>query len=336
MMPSEKAGLMRALVCEACGQPGRLSVRSVPRPTFGASDVLIDVHAATVNFADTLMIAGTYQTKTAPPFIPGLEAAGVIETAPRGAVARPGDRVVATLWHGGFAEVARAAASETFVIPGRMSFEIAATLPSTYASAGLALTDVARLGPGETLLVHGAGGGAGLAAIEIGKAIGARVIAVASTQHKQALARAAGADNVLSSGAADWPDTVRALTGERGVEVCFDPVGGAIVDPSLSALGWGGRYIVFGFASGDVPPIQANRLLVKNRAMLGTSLRHYRLHRPDRLEAMMARLFAWWEVGVIRPAITASFPLDQTATALDDLAGRRARGKIIIYPKASA
>lgn len=209
--------------------------------------------------------------------------------------------------------------------------DIAAALPSTYASAGLALLDVARIEAGEILLVHGAGGGAGLAAIQIGKAVGARVIAVASTDEKRALARDAGADLVLSSDSLDWSTQARVFTGERGVDVCFDPVGGAIADASLSALGWGGRYLVFGFAARDGQKIPANRLLVKNRAMLGSSLRYFRLYRPDRLRAMMTRLFNWWEAGLITPMITRSYPLERAPQALNDLAARRASGKIAIH-----
>ncbi len=324
---------MRALVCEAWGPPAALSIRRIARPIAASADVVIDVHVATANFADFLMVAGNYQTRPVLPFVPGLEAAGVIRAAPSGSLVRPGDRAVAVLWHGGFADQARAAAAETFVIPARMPFEIAATLPSTYCSAGLALVEVARLEPGETLLVHGAGGGAGSAAIQIGKSIGARVIAVANTTEKQILARNGGADLVLSSAEEGWVDAIRPFTGERGVDVCFDPVGGSIADPSLSALGWGGRYVIFGFASGDMPSIRPNRLLVKNRALLGSSLRHFRMHRPDRLRAMMERLFTWWEAGLIKPMISRRYPLERAAEALIEIAARRALGKIAIHVK---
>jgi NADPH2:quinone reductase len=288
------------------------------------------VRAATVNFADLLMIAGRYQTRPALPFTPGLDAAGVIESAPRGSTVRAGDRAVAILWHGGFAEQACAAATETFGIPAGMSFEIAAALASSYVSVGLALIDVARLEAGETLLVLGGGGGAGVAAVQIAKAIGARVVALAGTAEKQALAARAGADLVVPSTSPDWLDRVRAFVGERGSEVCFDPVGGTRSSEALSALGWGGRHIVFGFAAGEAPVIPASRLLVKNRAMLGASLRYFRRYRADRLHAMMAQLFAWWEQGRIAPTITRRYPLARAAEGLCDLAAGRAAGKIVV------
>lgn len=321
---------MRALTCRSWGSPESLSVEQIARPLASSSDVRIDVRAATVNFADLLMIAGRYQTRPDLPFTPGLDAAGVIETAPLGSRLRPGDRAVAILWHGGFAEQTCAAVTETFAIPADMSFEVAAALASSYVSAGLALVDVARLEAGETLLVLGAGGGAGVAAVQIAKAIGARVVALAGTAEKQALAAQAGADLVLSTASPDWLDQVRAFTGGRGVEVCFDPVGGTRSSEALSAVGWGGRHIVYGFAAGEAPTVPASRLLVKNRAMLGASLRYFRRDRPGRVHAIMAQLFAWWEDGLIAPAITRRYPLSRAAEALCDLAAGRAAGKIVI------
>ncbi|MGC6329026.1 NADPH:quinone oxidoreductase family protein [Rhizorhabdus sp. FW153] len=321
---------MRALICESWGLPEDLCVREIPPPIADGPNVQIDVRAATVNFADILMIAGRYQTRPDLPFTPGLDAAGVVRTAPPGSSLRTGDRVVAILWHGGFAEQTCAADAETFPIPDAMPFDTAAVLASSYVSAGLALVDVARLQAGETMLVLGAGGGAGVAAVQIAKALGARVVALAGTPEKRALAAQAGADLVVPSTAADWRDQVGAFVGDRGADVCFDPVGGARSSEALSMLGWGGRHIVFGFAAGEVPVVPANRLLVKNRAMLGVSLRYFRRYRADRLHAMMAQLFDWWWAGLIAPVVTRRYSLERAAEALSDLAAGRAAGKLVI------
>lgn len=321
---------MRAVVCGKWGTPDDLCVSDVPEPLPRENEVVIEVAVCTANFADVLMIGGNYQTRPTLPFTPGLEAAGTIVHAPPQSSFRKGDRVAAFLWHGGFAEKACAAELETFAIPPTMPFEDAAALTSTYASAALAIVHGGRLEPSATLLVLGAGGGAGSAAVQIGKAIGARVIAVASNPEKQSLARDCGADLVIGSFEADWQARIMSDTGGCGVNVCFDPVGGRPFSDSLSALAWGGRYIIFGFASGEVPAIKLNRLLVKNRAIVGSSLRHYRLHDPARLQEMVAQLFAWWEQGHLRPCITQRYPLDGTAAALRSIAERRAIGKIAI------
>jgi NADPH:quinone reductase len=326
---------MRAVVCGRWGTPDDLSVSDVAEPVPGDNEVIIDVAVCTANFADVLMIGGNYQTRPALPFTPGLEAAGTLIHAPSRSSLRKGDRVVAFLWNGGFAEKARAAAVETFAIPPGMPFEDAAALTSTYASAALAIVHEGRLKPSDTLLVHGAGGGAGSAAVQVAKALGARVIAVASNQEKQSLARDCRADLVIGSDEADWQRRIMSDTKRRGVDLCFDPVGGRALSESLSVLAWGGRYIVFGFASGQAPAIKLNRLLVKNRAVLGFSLRHYRLHDPARLKAMMSQLFLWWDQGLLRPCITQRYPLDGTAAALRSIAERRAVGKIAILVKES-
>lgn len=322
---------MRAIVCTHYGKPDDLGLHCVADPLPKEEEVAIEVAVCTANFADVLMVSGAYQTRPSLPFTPGLEAAGTIAYAPPKSNFRKGDRVVAFLWHGGFAEKACASAAETFAIPSEMSFETAAALASAYASAALAIVHVGRLETLETLLVHGAGGGAGSAAVQIGKALGARVIAVASTPEKLSLARDCGADLTVGCLEADWKARVMDYSGERGVDVCFDPVGGKVFDPSLSTLGWGGRYVVFGFASGEIPEIMANRLLVKNRAVLGSSLRHFRLHKPALLREMMALIFAWWEHGQVRPRITQRLPLDRTMDAMRSIAERRALGKIAIF-----
>lgn len=276
------------------------------------------------------MIGGTYQTRPPLPFVPGLEAAGTIASAPAGSGFQAGDRVVAFLWHGGYAEQAVAAARETFLIPAGVSFETAAGLTSAYASTALALHRVGRLMPSQVLLVLGASGGVGLAAVQIGKAMGATVIAVASTTDKLAIAREAGADYAISHGDRDWKEQVLAAAGPSCVDVCIDPVGGPLFDQALSTLGWGGRYVLVGFAAGQVPQIPANRLLVKHRAVLGSSLRYFRFHDPSALRETMKQLFEWYAQRKIAPRITGRLPLSMTAEGLRALAERRATGKIVV------
>ncbi|MBZ4329262.1 NADPH:quinone oxidoreductase family protein [Corallococcus sp. AS-1-12] len=322
---------MRAIVCGTWGGPEQLTLAEVPEPVPKPDEVKIDVHACSVNFADLLMIGGTYQTRPSLPFVPGLEAAGTIASAPEGSGFQPGDRVVAILWHGGYAEQAVASVRETFLLPAGVSFDVAAALTSAYVSTALALIRVAHLKPSEVLLVLGASGGVGLAAVQLGKALGATVIAVASTPDKLAIAREAGADHVISHAAGDWKEQVLAVAGASGVSVCFDPVGGPLFDPALSTLGWGGRYVLVGFAAGQVPKIPANRLLVKHRAVLGSSLRYFRYHDPAALRETLEQLFAWYAQGRILPRITARLPLERTADGLRTLAERRAIGKVVVH-----
>ncbi|RKG78508.1 NADPH:quinone oxidoreductase family protein [Corallococcus exercitus] len=322
---------MRAIVCGTWGGPEQLILTEVPEPVPKSDEVKIDVHACSVNFADLLMIGGTYQTRPALPFVPGLEAAGTIASAPDGSGLKPGDRVVAILWHGGYAEQAVASVQETFLLPAEVSFDVAAALTSAYVSTALALIRVAHLKPSEVLLVLGASGGVGLAAVQLGKALGAKVIAVASTPDKRLIAREAGADRVFSSAETDWKDQVLAAAGPSGVSVCFDPVGGPLFDPALSTLGWGGRYVLVGFAAGQIPSIPAHRLLVKHRAVLGSSLRYFRYHDPASLRETMDQLFAWYAQGRITPRITLRLPLEETAEGLRTLAERRAIGKVVVH-----
>lgn len=322
---------MRAIVCAAWGEPEGLALRQLPAPVPGAGEVAIDVHACSANFADLLMVRGTYQTRPALPFVPGLEAAGRIASAPAGSGFAAGDRVVAFLWHGGYAERAVAAAAETFPLPPGMSFEIAAALTSAYTSADLALRRTGQLTAAQTVLVLGAGGGVGLAAVQISRALGARVLALVGSPERAALARQAGADHVFChQQAPDWKEQVLAVAGPDGVDVCLDPVGGPLFDGALSTLGWGGRYVLVGFAAGQIQQIPANRLLVKHRAALGCSLRYFRRFAPAALRQSVEQLFAWHQQGKVLPLISARYPLDQTAPALRSLADRRAAGKVVI------
>jgi NADPH2:quinone reductase len=323
---------MRAVICRAWGEVDGLRVEEVAAPIPGPDDVLIQVKATAVNYADALMTAGRYQTKPDLPFSPGLETAGVVaECGARVTKLKPGDRVMAILAYGGLAEMAVAPASETFAIPPRMSFEEAGAFPVAYISSHVAIRWQGRLEPGETLLVLGAAGGVGLTAVEIGKAMGARVIAAASTAEKLAVARERGADDLVNYATEKLTERVMALTDGKGADVCFDPVGGDLFDAALSALGWGGRILIVGFVGG-VQQIPANRLLVKNRSAMGTSLRYFRWHAPDKLRASVDELLRWYEEGKLKPCISHRLPLEKSVEAIRLLTDRRAYGKVVVIP----
>jgi NADPH2:quinone reductase len=321
---------MRALVCRAWGEVDSLKLEDVDPPVPKPGQVLIDVKATPVNFADTIMVRGQYQTKPEFPFSPGLETAGVIVGCGAGVTGfRPGDRVMAILAHGGMAEQAVAGAEEVWPIPEGMGFEEASVFPLSYLSSHVALRWQGRLEPGETLLVLGAAGGVGLAAVEIGKAMGARVIAAASSEERLAVARAHGAEELVDYRTTGLKAQVEALTDGKGVDLCFDPVGGALFDAALSSLAWGGRILLVGFVGG-IPQIPANRLLVKHRSALGSSLRYFRAHAPDKLQRSMVELLGWYGDGRLKPLISACYPLDRAVEALRSLTERRAIGKVVI------
>jgi len=323
---------MKALVCRAWGEVESLTLEDVPAPSPKRDEVLIDVKATAVNYADALLVAGTYQTKPALPFSPGLETAGVVAACGAGVTRfKPGDRVMAIVPYGGLAEQAVAPEAETFAIPSTMSFEHAGAFPIAYISSHVAIRWQGRLEPGETLLVLGAAGGVGLTAVEIGKAMGARVIAAASTAEKLAVARAHGADFLIDYTGEELPKRVMALTGDKGADVCFDPIGGDLSDAALSSLGWGGRLLLIGFVGG-VQQIPANRLLVKNRSALGCALRYYRWHAPDKLRQSVDELLRWYRSGQVRPCVTGRLPLEQSVDAIRLLTERKAHGKVVVMP----
>ena len=321
---------MRAVLCHAWGEVEGLRLGDAPPPIPAEGEVVLAVRAAGINYADALMVAGRYQTKPPLPFSPGLEAAGIVAACGDGVTRfRPGDRVMAILAHGGLAELAVAPEAETFAIPDRMSFEEAGAFPIAYISSHVALRWQARLEPGETLLVLGAAGGVGLTAVEIGKAMGARVIAAASTAEKLAVAQEHGADELVNYATEKLTDRVMALTDGKGADVCFDPVGGELFDAALSSLGWGGRILLIGFVAG-VPQIPANRLLVKHRAALGSSLRYFRWHAPDKLVRSVEELVQWYGEGKLRPLVTHRLPLERSVEAIRLLTDRKAHGKVVV------
>jgi NADPH2:quinone reductase len=325
---------MRAVVCRAWGEIDTLKVEDVPAPSPGKGEVLIDVKATAVNYADSLLVAGRYQTKPALPFSPGLETAGVIAGCGEGVTrfAR-GDRVMAVLPYGGLAEQAVAPEAETFAVPAGMSFDEAGAFPIAYISSHVAIRWQGRLEAGETMLVLGAAGGVGLTAVEIGKAMGARVIAGASTAERLEVARGRGADALVNYSTEKLVDRVMALTNDKGADVCFDPVGGDLFDAALSSLGWGGRILLVGFVGG-VPQIPANRLLVKHRAALGSSLRYFRWHAPDKLQRSVEELLRWYGEGRLRPLISHRLPLERSVDAIRLLTERKSHGKVVVIPGA--
>jgi NADPH2:quinone reductase len=323
---------MRAIQCNAWGELAGLVLADLPPPAApGAGQVAIEVAAAGVNFADILMVSGKYQERPMPPFTPGFEVAGrVSAVGPGCARVKPSDRVLAVLDQGGFAEMVLARESDTFVLPPAMDFATAAGFAVAYGTSHGALTWRADLKPGELLLVLGAAGGVGLTAVEIGKALGARVIACAGGAEKLAIAKAHGADYLIDYRQENIRGRVREIAEGGGADVVYDPVGGESFDQALRAASWGGRLIVVGFAAGKVQQIPANILLVKNLSVLGLYWGAYRRYRPELLPAAFAEMFGWWEQGKLKPLISARFDLAEAKVALQALAERKATGKIVL------
>ena len=324
---------MRAVVVERLGEPKDLRVGHAPEPELFAGGLAVDVKAAGCNFFDILMVQGRYQVKPPLPFVPGAEVAGVVSAV--GAEVegfRPGDRILASVSIGAFAEQAIVPARAAWRMPDGMTFEEGAAFPIVYPTSYAALVLRARLARGETLLVHAAAGGVGLAAVQIGKALGARIIATAGGAEKLRVAREAGADVCIDYGADDWVDQVKAATQGRGADVIYDSVGGDVLDQSLKCIAWNGRLLVIGFASGRIPEIKANRILLKNIAVIGLHWGAYATREPARVPEVFEALFRMYESGAIRPVIGARYPLDRVADALLALGSRRTHGKVVLVP----
>jgi NADPH2:quinone reductase len=322
---------MRAIVCRRLEGPETLALEEVPEPAPGPGELTVDVRCAALNFADILMTRGKYQEKPPLPFTPGLEVAGRVRALGDGVAGpAPGTRVLALVDHGAFAEVARARAVDVVPIGDAMPDDVAAGFPIAYGTAHGALAWRADLRAGETLLVHGAAGGVGLTAVEVGVAMGARVIATARGAERLDLAARRGAAATIDTGGEDVRERVLDLTDGRGVDVCFDPVGGTLGETSLRSLAWEGRYLVIGFAAGDLPTIKANRLLVKNIAAVGFYWGGYRRRDPARLAAGLRTLLGWYEEGRLQPHVWRRFPLADAPAALAELERRRSSGKIVL------
>jgi NADPH2:quinone reductase len=323
---------MKALVCKEFGPVEALALEDLPNPQPGPGEVLISVHAAGVNFPDGLMVRGDYQVKPPRPFIPGNEVSGVIEAvAPDVTTRQVGERVVALCGLGGFAEMVVAAADRVAVIPDGMDFNTAGGLMLVYGTSLHALRDKARLQAGETLLVLGAAGGVGLAAVEIGRAMGARVIAAASTDEKLALAAAHGAALGVNYSSADLKAELKRLA-PGGVDVVYDPVGGALTEAAVRGMGWGGRLLVVGFANGEIPKLPLNLLLLKEGCAVGVFWGAWTQRDPSRHAANVAQLMQWFVEGKIRPHIGGAFALADGRSAIAAVMNRQAHGKIVITP----
>lgn len=312
---------MKAILCKAHGPPESLVIEDIPTPTPGENEVLVQVNAAALNFFDTLIIQGKYQVKPVFPFSPAAEIAGTLAD---------GSRVMAYIGHGGAREFAVAPRDRIVPIPDGLSDEAAAGLSVTYGTTLHALKDRARLRPGETLAVLGASGGVGQAAIEIGKAMGAKVIACASSAPKLDAAAALGADALVNYETEDLKDRLKALTGGRGADVIYDPVGGAQTEQALRAIGWGGRFLVIGFASGDIPKLPLNLVLLKSCDVVGVFWGAHVEREPDLHRANMRQLLSWAEQGVIRPHVYRTYAPEHIAEALGALQRREVVGKAIL------
>lgn len=324
---------MKALICEAYGPIDTLVVTDVLSPLPGPRQVLIEVRAAAVNFPDALMVQGLYQVKPPLPFTPGAEIAGIVKSVGDEVKHfRAGDRVIALVSTGGFAQECLAEVTRVMPLPANMDFETGAALVLTYATSLHALKDCGHLQAGETLVVLGAAGGVGVSAIEIGKAMGARVIAAASTDDKLELCKKVGADETVNYTTENLKDRINELTGGKGADVVYDPVGGPYSEPALRALAWRGRLLVIGFAAGEIPKIPLNLALLKERSIVGVYWGDSTKHDPGGHIANLQQLNEWFATGVIRPVVSETFPLAAAQEAIAKIANRQVKGKIVVLP----
>ncbi|MBO0948260.1 NADPH:quinone oxidoreductase family protein [Fibrella forsythiae] len=327
---------MKAVLCRQFGPPDSLTVDEVARPQATPGTVVIDVKACGVNFPDTLIIEGKYQFRPDFPFSPGGEVAGIVREVGEGVShVKPGDNVFALTGWGGFAESVLADAFKTFLMPDKMEYTTAASLMYTYGTSYHALKQRAQLrsgrsGDSETLLVLGAAGGVGLAAVTLGKLMGARVIAAASTDEKLALCRQYGADELINYTSQPLRDRLLELVGKKGVDVVYDPVGGELAEPALRSMAWGGRYLVVGFAAGSIPSLPFNLPLLKGCSVVGVFWGAFAERQPKDNQQNVQELLQFWQRGQLIPHIHATYPLEQAANALNDMLGRRVMGKALI------
>jgi NADPH2:quinone reductase len=323
---------MRALLCRTLGDIANLEVGEAPSPQMGPGQVRINVAAAGVNFPDILMVEGKYQVKPELPFIPGLEVAGTVsECAPDVTDLKPGDRVISFARKGGgFASEIVLPGAVTTPIPDNLDFITAAAFPVVYGTAHFALEYRGNLQAGETLLVLGASGGVGLAAIEIGKLMGARVIAAASSADKLAIAHEHGADELINYREENLRDRVLELTGRKGVDVVFDPVGGAAFEQCVRCIGWEGRILIIGFASGDIPKVATIMILVKNFSVVGVVFGEHSFRYPSETRLRLTRLLKHAGEGKLRPRIWKTYPLAEVPAALAEVKNRQVVGKIVV------
>ncbi|MBL8187042.1 MAG: NADPH:quinone oxidoreductase family protein [Acidobacteria bacterium] len=311
-------------------EPEQMSFENIPAPEPGAGELRIRNHAAALNFFDILMVQGKYQTRPPRPFTPGSEVAGIVESIGEGVTEfAVGDRVQAMATSGGYAECSIAPAAKTFRIPDAMSFEEAAAMIVIYQTSYFALTHRTQITPGEWLLVHAGAGGVGLSAIQIGQALGARVIATAGSEEKLQFCLSQGVEHALNYRDASWVDAVKKITG-RGADIIYDPVGGEVFDLSTKCIAPEGRLLVIGFAGGTIPSIAANRILLKNMSVVGVYWGGYLEHHPEYMAEAEAALFKMYEAGQIKPIVSESFQLADAVAAMNALATRKTVAKVVL------
>jgi len=324
---------MRAVRVHELTGPTALRVDEIPAPEVRAGQVAIDVRAAGVNFPDILLTRGQYQFKPTPPFSPGGEASGVVRAIGDGVTSvKVGDRVAATVVYGAYAEQLVVPEQTVVKLPDAVSFEIGAATLLTYATTLHALVDRAQIKSGETLLVLGAAGGVGIAAVELGALLGARVIAAASSEDKLAFCRAHGASDAIDYSREDLKERIKALTKGNGVDVVYDPVGGALTEAAVRGMAWQGRYLVVGFASGEIPKLPLNLVLLKGCQIVGVFWGAFAMRDAARNRAHADQIFSWVAEGKLKPAIDATLPFTEAAEALARLERRQVKGKLVLVP----
>jgi NADPH2:quinone reductase len=322
---------MKALVCKEYGPPEKLVIEDHADPIPGKGEVLVAIRAAGINFPDLLLMAGKYQVKVPPPFVPGNEAAGIVEAVGKGVTRfKAGDRVIITPRAGGFAEKCALAEKLCLPLPGSMSFEQGAGFTVTYATSYHAFHQSTRLKAGETVLVLGAAGGVGITAVELAKALGAKVIAAASSEEKLQFACEAGADETINYSETSLRDAVKELTAGKGVDVVYDPVGGELAQMALRSLAWQGRYLVIGFACGEIPNFPANIVLLKEARIIGVWWGTWGNHNPGKSLQNMMNLADLVNKGKLDPRVTESYPLERFVDAFSAITERRAKGKVVL------
>lgn len=324
---------MKAVLCKAYGPPDSLTVEEIESPKAGRGQAVVSVKACGVNFPDTLIIQGKYQFRPPMPFSPGSEIAGVVKEVGKGVErVQPGDKVIVFTGWGGFAEEVVVEAGKLIPMPPGLDFVTASAFILTYGTSYHALKDRAQLQPGETLLVLGAAGGVGLATVEIGKQMGARVIAAASSDQKLEVCRQHGADEVINYSKEDFRERIKRLTDGKGVDVVYDPVGGSYTEPALRSMAWKGRFLVVGFAAGDIPRIPLNLTLLKGCSIVGVFWGAFTEREPQHNQQNIAELLAWLAQGKLKPLISATYPLEQASKALNDMMNRKVTGKVVLVP----
>lgn len=325
---------MKAVVCKTWGTPDTLEIIELPDLSPSAGEVAIAVKAAGINFPDFLIIQNKYQFKPELPFTPGSELSGIVYAVGEGVKhIKTGDKVIAFIGQGAFAQQVLAPANAVIPMPEGMDFDTAAAITLTYGTSHHAVVDRAQLKAGETMLVLGAAGGVGLAAIEIGKAVGAKVIAAASSDEKLDICRQHGADMTINYSNTDLREAIKSATGGKGPDVIYDPVGGIYAEPAFRSIAWRGRYLVVGFANGEIPKLPLNLALLKGASLVGVFWGEFAKREPKANMAAMSEMIGWLREGKIKPHISARYALNETADALNDIAARKVTGKVVIQPE---